>query len=71
MSPGELEKPEGWMGDPFATLEAILQEMRATGNIDSEPDAIRGISKALESGKITPEEAIEQARNIQKNRQER
>ena len=71
VSPEEPQPPKGWVGDPFATLEAILQEMRVTGNIDFEPDTINRIANALRAGKITAEEAIEQARDIQNNRQER
>jgi ribosomal protein L12E/L44/L45/RPP1/RPP2 len=51
-------------------VNMILQQIWQTGAVDVEPDRIKEILENLKEDKITPEEAIKKAREIQNNRQD-
>lgn len=58
------EKPKLSKGEAYAQVMQCMQEASAMGANDSEPESFRNILAALESGMITPEEAVQQARAV-------
>ncbi len=57
------------IAEAVVELARIEQHIRQQGAVDSEPNALDGIKKNLESGKISPGEAIIQARALTDSRQ--
>jgi len=51
----------------LAEIAAIEQQIRM-GPVDSEIDAIEDMRNKLQRGELTPEEAVEQAEELERNR---
>ena len=56
--------------DALAFIQLTEQEERTRGRFDEEGGAFSYIRERLEAQQITPEQAVEQTKKIQENRQD-
>ncbi len=56
--------------DALTIIQATEQEERTRGRIDEEGGAFAYIRERLEAKQITPEQAVEQVKKLQENRQD-
>ena len=64
------EKFTGAVGAAYAEIQVILGRIHATGAVDTEPSAIKAITRQMLAGDITPEEALDRVRGIEESRQD-
>ena len=67
----EAGEPEPGKGEAMSTVAGIEAQVMVMGNNDHESGTFRTIKRDLESGRLSPEEAVTQARAVMESKDER